>query len=132
MSFRPVADGIVAVLAYDLPTSVIPVEPQVVRAWGQSFDGLEAIAAQNVRADRAWDPIERETLDSGVVVHRLTGDSFFVSAQALWLKRFPQRRPRRGNLCVDSESPSYPIQRRDRWSRVRGDANARACRDQTV
>lgn len=98
VNYRLVAPGIAAVLAIDLPETVTSVEPTRVRTWGRSYDELFEVAAGNIRSDPKILPVSKELLDSGCTIHRLEGDSYFVSAQALWLGQFPESRIETGAL----------------------------------
>lgn len=98
VNFKVFSTGVLAVLVFDLPQSVITVAPGHVRAWGRPFSSLFDLAAEQVRADPELAPLECETQRSGCSIYRLTGESFFVCSQALWLDRFPEAQSERGVL----------------------------------
>jgi hypothetical protein len=78
----PVAPGLVAILAVDLPTSVATVPRDVVRDWPPA-DELHRIALDGVRAEA---PPERQEIDvRGAKLLVEVGESFFTASRLLLL-----------------------------------------------
>lgn len=98
LNFRSFAADLLAVLVFDSPESVDSVMPEHVRAWKQPGEWLFQLAAENVQAEPGLAAVESERCDAGCTIHRLTGDSFFVATQALWIERFAQAQAERGVL----------------------------------
>lgn len=82
---RP-AEGLVAVLVYDLPHAVSSVPPEDLAAWGWSEPDLLTLGLENLGRDT---PPDREDVEveRGVVLRLYTGASFFVSSHLLRLER---------------------------------------------
>ncbi|MGW2632082.1 hypothetical protein ACWC2K_22470 [Streptomyces chattanoogensis] len=78
---RPVADGLVEALAYDLPDAITLVTDRDVDRFG-----LDALRAAG-RANMAQEPFEYDTaeLDDGTVIHTVGGESLFVASLVLVL-----------------------------------------------
>lgn len=83
---RP-AEGLVAVLVYDLPHTVSSVGAEEAKTWGRDPEELLAVGLENLAAEP---PPEREDLEleRGVVLRVLSGPSFFVSSHLLRLDGF--------------------------------------------
>jgi len=78
----PVAPGIVAALAVDLPTTVNTLTREAIEGW-PPVDELYAIALDNVRGEAAP---EVETIgDPSGAITAITGESFFVATRLLIL-----------------------------------------------
>lgn len=84
--FEP-AEGVRAVLCFDLPTSVASVSRTDAKVWGKSDEDLFAIALQNVRAHERVE-IDSQEVKDGVSVQMLFGDSHFTSCHALFLREY--------------------------------------------
>jgi hypothetical protein len=87
LAYRVIADGLVAVLAYDLPDAVATVPRSDVDAWPIDFDQAFELGLNNVLAERDIEH-ERIELESGAVFSAMVGDSFFVTSRLLALERF--------------------------------------------
>ncbi|MFH2007884.1 MAG: hypothetical protein ABI333_14975 [bacterium] len=83
---RPVAEGLAAVLAYDLPSTVASVSPEALAPWGRTEDELFDLALDNVRKEQPPDK-EHAEVERGVVLRSLAGDSFFVASHLLLIDR---------------------------------------------
>lgn len=92
---RTPADGLLAVLAIDLPTTVATVSAEQRAAWPIDDDALFALALSNVLAQ---DPPTVEDVDLGKRSRgrALVGDSFFIASHLLCLERHFDRVPARG------------------------------------
>lgn len=89
---RP-AEGLAAVLVYDLPHTVSSVGTAEVAAWGRDPEALLAVGLENLAAEPAPEREDME-LERGVVLRVLSGPSFFVSSHLLRLERFlPSKLP---------------------------------------
>lgn len=82
----PVMPGIVAVLARDLPDSVVTVDRDQAKSWGLEERDLFALALHNTLTDDVTQEVI--TLEDGVKVVAWTGDSFFVASRVLALERW--------------------------------------------
>lgn len=87
LAYREIADGLVAVLAYDLPDAVATVPRTDVDAWPIDFDDAFELGLENVLAESDIEH-ERIELESGAVFSAMVGDSFFVTSRLLALERF--------------------------------------------
>ncbi|MFJ9414087.1 hypothetical protein ACIRPT_07955 [Streptomyces sp. NPDC101227] len=78
---RPVAEGLVEALAFDLPDAIRLLTDSDVAEFG-----LDALRAAG-RANLAREPFEYDTamLDDGTVIHTVGGESLFVASQVLVL-----------------------------------------------
>lgn len=81
---RSLADDLVEILTYDLPTSVVSVPSAHAAGWGRGHDELFELGRQNVRAEGRLSP-EPLPAGDGATLFALTADSFFVSSHALLL-----------------------------------------------
>lgn len=79
----PVANGLDAVLALDLPTSVAQLRRENIVDWPPA-DELYRVALGNVRAEEPGPEIEELDL-GGAKVTVIEGESFFVSSRVLFL-----------------------------------------------
>ncbi len=106
------ADGLMAVLVYDLPESIVAVRPGDVDAWKVSEQDLFRIALQNV--DQAEAPVDAPIeLPDGETLHLLQGSSSFIASHALSLERYvPQHSPFGALVGVPTQHSLcyYPIQ----------------------
>ncbi|MEM6992422.1 MAG: hypothetical protein AAF721_18055, partial [Myxococcota bacterium] len=82
LSYRDVAEGLLAVLTYDLPEAVATVPRTDVEKWPVSQDEAFAIGMANVLEQ---DPVHAEEidLDRGGSFTAMVGDSFFVTSRML-------------------------------------------------
>jgi len=83
MTRTALAPDLVAVLAADLPTTVMTVNREMAAGWGVPIDELFAIARQHMAAE--VESYERSSvpIGDGVAVEALVGDSFFVASQII-------------------------------------------------
>lgn len=83
---RSVAPGITAVLAFDLPTSVVSVGRKEADAWGIPDDELLRDGLENVFTS---EPVNREDVEvaDDVKLTALMGDSFFTASHVLMLEK---------------------------------------------
>jgi len=98
MVYRPVAEGLVAVLVYDLPQSIATVPSDHLRAWRRTEDELFELALQNVRAAGK---LEHSTvpLPQGGALELLTGvDNYFAATHLLCLEEHVALPPAAGLL----------------------------------
>lgn len=79
----PVANGLDAVLALDLPTSVAQLRRENIADWPPA-DELYRVALDNVRAEQP-PPVVEDMDVGGATVTVVEGDSFFVSSRVLFL-----------------------------------------------
>lgn len=84
---RPVADGILAMLVYDLPQSVVNVQREHAVQWGVSDDALFEEALRNIRTEGM---LQRSPVDvgEGVIIEMLSGESFYLTSHVLFLKEY--------------------------------------------
>ena len=87
MVCRPLAEGLIAALVYDLPSSVCSVDRDATAAWGLDDDALFDLALQNVGNEPAP---SRRTVDlgGGAQLTAILGETFFTASQALCLQDF--------------------------------------------
>lgn len=98
--WRPVADGLVAALVYDLPDAVVTVSRHTLARWPVTVDEAFDIAMSNVLRE---DPMDAEPVGSSAEgeVFVLEGPSFFVSSHLLVLEQHLDPAPRCGALvCI--------------------------------
>jgi hypothetical protein len=83
---RPVADDLVAVLCFDLPSNVVTVNAESLEHWGCTADDVWYQALANLRRTEhaAVDDVDV----GGAVLKAMTGDSFFVASNVLLLDDF--------------------------------------------
>jgi hypothetical protein len=81
---RPLADDIVEVLTYDLPSAIATVQAAHAAGWQRPQDELFELGLRNVRAEGRLDR-EELPIEEGATVSALTGDSFFAATHALML-----------------------------------------------
>lgn len=93
---RP-AEGLAAVLVYDLPHTVSSAAREDLAAWGLSEPELLALGLENLAREP---PPDREDVEveRGVVLRLFTGASFFVSSHLLRLERLVPRKLEYGAL----------------------------------
>ncbi|MBL4685165.1 MAG: hypothetical protein JKY37_11290 [Nannocystaceae bacterium] len=86
LAYREAAEGLLAVLTYDLPDAVATVPRTDVRKWPLSFDEAFELGLDNVMAQ---DPVHDQEveLESGGCFTAMIGDSFFVTSRMLTLDR---------------------------------------------
>ena len=92
-----VADDLVAVLSFDLPTTVKAVQPHDVAATGLTEDELWQRAVEQLDDG---EPIERNFLDEDDLVEVLVSDSHFLATQVLALEQLVGALPRHGALVA--------------------------------
>lgn len=98
MVYRPVAEGLVAVLVYDLPQSIATVPSNHLRAWRKNEDELFTLALENVKA---VGKLEHSTvpLPQGGHLELLTGtDNYFAATHLLCLEDYLDEAPAAGVL----------------------------------
>lgn len=95
---RDVADGLCAVLCFDLPSNVVTVNAESLQRWGCTADDAWYQALANLRrTERAEvSPVEVE----GATLAAMSGDSFFVASNLLLLGDFLEEESRWGALAV--------------------------------
>lgn len=79
--------GTLTYLCLDLPSSVVTVTPESAGKWGVHTDELFAIGLENVRANYVPELMHDE-FEPGIGFFALTGQDFFVTTNALMLKRW--------------------------------------------
>jgi hypothetical protein len=91
--------GVMSVLCFDLPDSVVSVTNDLPRKWGRSADELFAVALDNVEGNY---PVHRseDSLAGGVRVHTRVGDHYFAATWALLLDREPEQVGTEGSLLI--------------------------------
>lgn len=99
MIVRPLADGLIAAIVFDLPESVASVHRDQVASWGLSDDELFEIGLNNVRAEGRPRAMEMPAHD-GAKLTLLSGDSFFVASHALLLPEYVAIDPELGALIA--------------------------------
>jgi hypothetical protein len=99
LQHRVVGEGIVAVLAYDLPDAVATVPRADVARWPVDVDEAFRIGLRNVLAETGIEH-ERIALESGAVFSAMVGDSFFVTSRLLALDKFISPTSRHGALVA--------------------------------
>lgn len=87
MVCRPLAEGLVAALVYDLPSSVCSIDRPTTLPWGLSDDELFAVALENVAQEPA-PSVRQVEIGGGAHLTALLGETFFTASQALRLERF--------------------------------------------
>lgn len=98
MVYRPLVEGLVVVLVYDLPQSIATVPLDHLRAWRRTEDELFELALQNVRAAGK---LEHSTvpLPQGGQLELLTGmDNYFAATHLLCLEDHVSQPPAAGLL----------------------------------
>jgi hypothetical protein len=98
MVYRPVAEGLVAVLVYDLPQSIASVPADHLRSWRRTEDELFALGLQNVKAAGT---LQHSTvpLPQGGALELLTGtDNYFAASHLLCLGDYLAETPAAGAL----------------------------------
>jgi hypothetical protein len=86
--FRRDMDGVITVLAFDLPRIVKQVLPEEAAHWNKPVEELFEIGLANVRK-KPRPEIMKVALDDLNTVYLFSGDSFFVASYALLLKYHP-------------------------------------------
>ncbi len=83
---RPVAEGVIATLAYDLPDTVASVQSDHVEMWGRPTEELFRMGLENVRREEtlAPEPVQLEKVQLQV----LSSDSFFTTTRVLFLEEY--------------------------------------------
>lgn len=84
--YRP-AEGLLAVLMYDLPDSVASVSKSHVENWGRSTEELFRIGLEHVRDEPGMDADSFEA-EKGIAFQLLGGESHFVASRALLLDEY--------------------------------------------
>ena len=84
--YRP-AEGLLAVLMYDLPDSVASVQKSHVENWGRAEEELFRIGLEHVRDEPGMDSDSIEA-DKGIAIQVLGGESHFVASRALLLDEY--------------------------------------------
>jgi hypothetical protein len=99
MVVKPVAEGIIAALVYDLPTTVVSVHKDHVAQWGQPHEELFRLGMDHVRAEEG---ARTETMDLGGVsqLTMIEGDSFFTASRALLMAELAETDPALGALVA--------------------------------
>lgn len=97
--YRPVAEGLIQVLTYDLPTHIVTVARKHPDSWGVSEDELFALAADNLRSDEAPDH-QIQVLDGGASLYTLVGNSYFTASHTLILGDYLEPGAEHGAVCV--------------------------------
>jgi hypothetical protein len=99
MVVKPVAEGIIAALVYDLPTTVVSVHKDHVAQWGRPHEELFRLGMDHVRAEEGG---RTETIDLGGVsqLAMIEGDSFFTASRALLLAELVETDPALGALVA--------------------------------
>lgn len=96
--YRPVAEGLVAVLVYDLPQSIASVPSDHLRSWRRTEDELFELGLQNVKAGGT---LHHSTvpLPQGGELELLTGtDNYFAATHLLCLADYLPEPPGAGVL----------------------------------
>ncbi|MFN3653629.1 MAG: hypothetical protein ACK47B_28960 [Armatimonadota bacterium] len=109
--WRP-ADGIVAALTFDLPTTVATVSSDHVEAWGREPEELFRIGLENVRATRLQ--AEEVAVDEEVRITVLEAEAedFFTATRALVLEDYLDPIPELGAIVAIPHREAllvYPI-----------------------
>jgi hypothetical protein len=91
--------GTVSYLVLDLPTTIRTVSPEEAQMWARTTENLFDIALDNVEAAAMPDWSE-QSLEGGLPLQALLGDSFFVASLALRLENYPQCLGRGGALVA--------------------------------
>jgi hypothetical protein len=99
MVCRPLAEGLVATLVYDLPSSVCSVDRGATAAWGLDDDALFDLALQNVAREPA-PSVRSVDLGGGAILTAVLGETFFTASQALRLQHFLDAPPPHGALVA--------------------------------
>lgn len=96
---RFIAPGIIAMLAFDLPSTVATVGRKDVEAWGLSEEQLLRDALANIETS---EPVKPEVIDSGdgLRVYTVSGDSFFTASHILLLEKHLPGRFEHGALVI--------------------------------
>lgn len=113
--WRSPAEGLLSVLVYDLPKTVVTVRPDHVARWGRSEDELFELGIKNVRQKVRPRPYAISLTEAAPVM-LLSGRSFFNSSLVLCLDKFPDANGPYGSLVVVPERTSllyYPIRNMD-------------------
>jgi hypothetical protein len=84
--YRP-AEGLLAVLMYDLPDSVASVAKSHVENWGRSTEELFRIGLEHVRDEPGMDADAFEA-EKGISFQLLGGESHFVASRSLLLDEY--------------------------------------------
>lgn len=87
LQHRVVGEGLIAVLAYDLPDAVATVPRGDLAKWPIDADQAFALGLRNVLAETDIEH-ERIELEGGAVFSAMVGDSFFVTSRLLSLETF--------------------------------------------
>ena len=96
--YQPVADGLIAVLVYDLPESIASVPEDHLRRWGREREEVLALALENVRASASVKQ-SRIDLPTGGALELLTGENdYFATTHLLFLEQYVQPAPESGVL----------------------------------
>jgi hypothetical protein len=98
MVYRPVAEGLISVLVYDLPQSIATVPSEHLRSWRRTEDELFALALQNVKDGGR---LEQSTvpLPQGGALELLTGvENYFAATHLLFLDEYVTQPPDAGLL----------------------------------
>ena len=85
--YRQPADGLVAALVYDLPSSVRNVQPDHAIGWGLGESELFQVGLENVGAEPPPE-VEDKKLPEGGEFRIIVGDSFFTASRILFLDRY--------------------------------------------
>ncbi|OIP29074.1 MAG: hypothetical protein AUK47_28360 [Deltaproteobacteria bacterium CG2_30_63_29] len=85
--WKPISEGMIGVLVYDLPMSVATVHPSHVERWGMDLESLFELALLNVQA---FDPVETQRLviEDGTLLDLLIGETFFAATHVLLLDEY--------------------------------------------
>ena len=81
---RRLAEGLLGVVAYDLPTAVVSVSSESVAAWGVGEEELFAAAVEGTRSEPP-PGIERVDIEGGAGVVAIEGESVYTATALLWL-----------------------------------------------
>lgn len=84
--YRP-AEGLIALLMYDLPDSVASVSKSHAEAWGKSYEELFRIGLEHVRDEPGMDADSFEA-EKGIAFQLLGGESHFVASRALLIDEY--------------------------------------------
>ncbi|MDU1890755.1 MAG: hypothetical protein E6767_08695 [Dysgonomonas sp.] len=111
---RDFAEGIIAMLVFDLPESVVNIKPEQVTPWNKTIDELFELGNENIRKNYPIDLSEHKVGEH--MIWFAEADHFFASNFAFDIKNYPQVVGSQGSLVSIPNRHTviiYPIRNLD-------------------
>ncbi len=93
---KPFAEGIYAMLVFDLPDTVMNIQPEQLEVWGKSFDEIYALGISNIKQKYEFD-FRREEIED-IELYFSVNDHFFTGNLLFDLERYEGALGKKGAL----------------------------------